>query len=144
LSLGWQTVMAQGASFDVYGFAMLDYTQNFDRPDPQWEDALRPSKITTDEDRFGDGGQASLSAKQSRLGVQATLPTSAGDIYTKFEFDMFGVGVDAGHTTIRLRHAYGKWGSWLAGQTNTLFMDVDIFPNTIEYWGPPGMVFLRN
>jgi hypothetical protein len=23
-------------------------------------------------------------------------------------------------------------------------MDIDIFPNTVEYWGPPGMVFLRN
>src|SRR5262249_28614404 len=23
-------------------------------------------------------------------------------------------------------------------------MDGDIFPNTIDYWGPPGMVFLRN
>ena len=140
---GWQTAMAQGASFDVYGFAMVDYTQNFDRADPNWEDALRPSRIATDEDKFGDGGQASVSAKQSRFGVQATLPTSNGDVYTKFEFDLFGVGIDAGHTTIRLRHAYGKWGSWLAGQTNSLFMDIDIFPNTIEYWGPPGMVFLR-
>jgi hypothetical protein len=29
-------------------------------------------------------------------------------------------------------------------QTNSLFMDGDIFPNTIDYWGPTGMVFLRN
>jgi hypothetical protein len=45
---------------------------------------------------------------------------------------------------MRVRHMYGSWGHWLAGQTNTLFMDIDIFPNTIEYWGPPGMVFVRN
>ena len=32
----------------------------------------------------------------------------------------------------------------LAGQTNSLFMDGDVFPNTIEYWGPTGMVFYRN
>ena len=32
----------------------------------------------------------------------------------------------------------------LAGQTNSLFMDGDIFPNTIDYWGPTGMVFYRN
>ena len=24
------------------------------------------------------------------------------------------------------------------------FMDIDIFPNTIDYWGPTGMVFYRN
>jgi hypothetical protein len=23
-------------------------------------------------------------------------------------------------------------------------MDIDLFPNIVEYWGPPGMVFLRN
>jgi hypothetical protein len=65
-------------------------------------------------------------------------------VFTKFEFDFFGVGADEGQTTIRLRHAYGQWGPVLAGQTNSLFMDGDIFPNTIDYWGPAGMVFLRN
>ena len=23
-------------------------------------------------------------------------------------------------------------------------MDIDVFPNTVEYWGPPGMAFFRN
>ncbi len=40
-----------------------------------------------------------------------------------------------GQTTIRLRHAYGELGQFLAGQTNSLFMDIDVFPNTIDYWG---------
>jgi hypothetical protein len=35
-------------------------------------------------------------------------------------------------------------GPLLAGQTNSLFMDGDVFPNTIDYWGPAGMVFYRN
>lgn len=131
-------------SFEVYGFAQLDYIQDFDRVNPDWEDTLRPSRIPTDPEQFGDDGQTSFSVKQSRFGVKATLPTSKGDINTKFEFDMFGVGSDAGETTIRLRHAYGEWGQILAGQTNSLFMDGDIFPNTIDYWGPAGMVFLRN
>ena len=72
------------------------------------------------------------------------MPTAKGAINTKFEIDLFGVGDDAGQTTIRLRHAYGEFGQFLAGQTNSLFMDGDIFPNTVEYWGPTGMVFLRN
>jgi hypothetical protein len=71
------------------------------------------------------------------------FPTSNGSVLTRVEFDFFGVGVDAGQTTIRLRHAYGEWREWLAGQTNSLFMDGSIFPNVIDYWGPCGMVFLR-
>ena len=68
----------------------------------------------------------------------------AGKPYeAKFEFDLFGTGVDAGQTTFRVRHMYAKWGPFLAGQTNTLFMDGDIFPNVIDYWGPTGMVFVR-
>src|SRR6185503_19470395 len=114
---------------EVYGFVQADYIQDFKRVDPAWNDTLRPSKIPTTDDQFGEDGQASLSAKQSRLGVLMNFPTSNHPVYTKFEFDMFGVGVDAGQTTIRLRHAYGEWNHWLAGQTNTLFMDASIFPN---------------
>jgi len=129
--------------FEVYGFAQLDYIQDFDRVSPFWTDTLRPSKIPTVEGADGANGQAILSVRQSRLGVQANFPTSNGAVYTKFEFDMFGTGGDEGKTTIRLRHAYGQWKQLLAGQTNSLFMDGSIFPNVIDYWGPAGMVFLR-
>jgi hypothetical protein len=135
---------ANAPHVEVYGFVQADYIQDFDRVDPLWMDTLRPSKIPTADGTFGQDGQASISAKQSRLGVLMNFPTSNMPVYTKFEFDMFGVGVDAGQTTIRLRHAYGEWGRWLAGQTNSLFMDASIFPNVIDYWGPAGMVFLRN
>lgn len=131
-------------SFEVYGFAQLDYIQDFKRVNPDWDATLRPSRIPTGEGTYGSDGQSILSARQSRLGVMATLPTGAGDVFTKFEFDLFGVGDDEGQTTIRLRHAYGQFGPILAGQTNSLFMDVNIFPNVIDYWGPCGMVFLRN
>jgi len=43
-----------------------------------------------------------------------------------------------------LRHAYAEWGELLAGQTNSVFMDGDSFPNVIDYWGPTGMIYLRN
>jgi len=135
-----------GRSFEIYGFAQADYIQDISgRLDPDWDDAFRPSKICFDNACGGDG-QASLSVKQSRFGVKGTMPTGSGTapLSFKFEFDLFGVGADAGQTTFRLRHAYGEWGSILAGQTNSLFMDIDVFPNTIDYWGPSGMVFYRN
>jgi len=137
---------AAGASrnFEIYGFVQTDYIQDFDRVDPNWEAALRPSKIPTTDNQFGDDGQSIFSVRQSRFGVQARQEIGGKDLFVKFEFDMFGTGDDAGQTTIRLRHAYGSWGPILIGQTNSLFMDGDTFPNTIDYWGPVGMVFLRN
>jgi hypothetical protein len=131
---------AESTDLEVYGFAHFDYIQDFNRVNPNWAATLRASKIPTTDGLYGADGQAILSARQSRLGVQGTN----GDVYAKFEFDMFGVGADEGQTTIRLRHAYGQYKGWLAGQTNTLFMDVDLFPNVVDYWGPAGMVFLRN
>jgi hypothetical protein len=133
-------------SFEIYGFAQADYIQDIGgRLDPDWDDAFRPSKICFN-DACGEDGQASISVKQSRFGVKGTMPTGASSapLTFKFEFDLFGTGVDAGQTTFRLRHAYGEWGQILAGQTNSLFMDGDVFPNTIDYWGPSGMVFYRN
>src|SRR4029077_2156015 len=81
---------------------------------------------------------------QSRLGVKGEIPTANGPVKGQFEFDMFGVGGDAGQTTIRLRHAYGQYKKIGAGLTNSQFMDVDVFPNILEYWGPNGMLFFRN
>ena len=133
------------SSFEVYGFGMVDYVQAFDRPNPDWEASLRPSRIVTDPTTaVGSDGQATLSVRQSRLGVNASTMAGDSELTTKFEFDMYGVGPDEGQTTIRLRHAYGEWKSILAGQTNSVFMDGDVFPNVIDYWGPSGMVFLRN
>lgn len=133
------------AKFEIYGFAQADASIDTNRMDPAWDDAFRPSKIPTVTGTFGSDGQSSISVKQSRLGVQGNLPAGDfGPVNFRFEFDLFGVGVDAGQTTFRLRHAYGEWRSLLAGQTSSVFMDGDVFPNTIEYWGPSGMVFYRN
>jgi hypothetical protein len=148
----WACLPAQAAggddksSFEIYGFAQLDGIQDTKRVDPLWEDAFRPSKIAAPEGEFGTNGQTSMSVKQSRFGVKGEMPTGADTppVSFKFEFDFFGTGVDAGQTTIRLRYFYGEWGQLLAGQTTSLFMDLSIFPNVIDYWGPNGMVFLRD
>ena len=144
LSAGGAAWAQDEPNFEVYGFAQLDYVQDFKRVHPDWDATLRPSKIPTVDGIYGDDGQAVISARQSRLGVRAKQPIGGQDLFVRFEFDLYGVGDDAGQTTFRLRHAYGEWGPVLAGQTNSLFMDGDTFPNTVDYWGPNGMVFLRN
>src|SRR5262249_15530507 len=112
--------------------------------DPLWFDVNRPSRLPSFPEEFGRNHHFYLSARQSRFGVHGELPTSDGTVKATFEFDMFGVGRDAGLTTIRLRHAWGQWKHVGAGQTNSQFMDVDVFPNILDYWGPNGMLFFRN
>ena len=129
-------------NLELYGFLQLDAIQDFNRVNPDWEATLRPSRIPTSGE-FGSDGQSIFSVRQSRLGVKATGTLLNKPYEAKFEFDLYGVGADAGQTTMRVRHMYASWGPFLAGQTNTLFMDGDLFPNVIDYWGPPGMVFLR-
>jgi DcaP outer membrane protein len=145
--LGFATgawAQSSAPSLEIYGFGMADAIVDFNQNNPDWYDTVRPSKLPKYENEFGQDGHFYLSARQSRLGVRATFPTASGDVKTQFEFDMAGVGRDAGLTTIRLRHAWGQWKQIGAGQTNSQFMDVDVFPNTLEYWGPNGMLFVRN
>ena len=129
---------------DIYGFAMLDMGYDFKQVDPSWFDVLRPTKLPSFANQFGDDGNFYAGVRQSRLGFKGYLPTKLGEIKTIFEFELFGTGVDAGQTTFRLRHAWGEIGAFGAGQSWSPFMDPDVFPNSLEYWGPSGMVFFRN
>jgi hypothetical protein len=123
---------------------MLDMGYQAGQNDPNWFDVLRPTKLPAFEDQYGEDGHFFAGVRQSRLGVKGFVPTDVGEVRTIFEFELFGTGVDAGQTTFRLRHAWGELGQFGAGQYWSPFMDIDVFPNSIEYWGPNGMVFFRN
>jgi len=125
----------------INGFAMLDVIGDFNRVNPDWLGAFRPSKFLIPDPR--NNGELSFHAKQTRLNFEGFAPTGVGEVHARFEFDLYGTGDDAGQTTMRVRHAYGELGRFLAGQTNSVFMDVDVFPNVIDYWGPNGMMYLR-
>jgi hypothetical protein len=132
---------------DIYGFAMLDAIYDMNSSHPDWQSTVRPSTIPVvcpGDPGCGEDGNTTLSVRQSRFGVKGYSPTPVGDLSTIFEFEMFGTGADAGQTTIRLRHAWGEIGQIGAGQTWSLFMDPDTFPDTVDYWGPVGMAFYRN
>jgi hypothetical protein len=131
-------------SLEIYGFVMTDMGYNFGQTDAAWFDVLRTSKLPSYPNEYGTDGNAYFSVRQTRFGVKSYNKTSLGELKTIFEFELFGTGVDAGQTTIRLRHAYGELGKWGVGQYWSPFMDSDVFPNTVEYWGPAGMVFFRN
>ena len=132
------------SSIDLYGYVMLDSGYEFGQSDPNWFDVVRPTKLASKKDEFAPDGKVFFGVRQTRFGVKSSTPTGLGDLKTQFEFELFGTGVDAGQTTFRLRHAWGELGQIGAGQYWSPFMDIDVFPNSIEYWGPNGMVFFRN
>ena len=131
-------------TMEIYGFIMTDIGYNFNQIHPDWFDVVRPTKLPSYKNQYGTDGNAYFSVRQTRLGFKNYFETPLGELRTQFEFEMFGTGVDAGQTTMRLRHAYAELGKFGVGQYWSPFMDIDVFPNTVEYWGPTGMVFFRN
>jgi hypothetical protein len=129
---------------DIYGFVMADAIYDFKRVDPDWNDTLRVSTIPTTDGLYGEDGEFVFSVRQTRFGVKGDWDTDYGDVSAIFEWELFGTGGDAGQTTPRLRHAWATWKNFGMGQYWSNFMDADVFPNTIDYWGPTGMVFYRN
>lgn len=129
---------------EIYGFVMMDGGYNFNQSHPDWFDVIRPTKLPSFENEFGTDGNVYASVRQTRLGFKTSFPTELGELKTQFEYEMFGTGADAGQTTFRLRHAYAELGKFGVGQYWSPFMDIDIFPNSVEYWGPNGMVLFRN
>lgn len=132
------------STYEIYGHVMTDIGYNFGQINPQWFDVMRPTQLASFKNEYAPDGNVFFSVRQSRMGVRVKEDTKLGDLKLWFEWELFGVGDDAGQTTFRLRHAYAELGKWGVGQTVSPFMDMDIFPNSIEYWGPNAMIFFRN
>src|SRR5438309_2311416 len=85
-----------GKRFEIYGFAQGDAIGDFQTNNPDWFDVNRPSKLPAFRDEFGQNGHSWLSARQARFGTKATIPTGGADVNIVFDWDLFGVGADAG------------------------------------------------
>ena len=133
-----------GPAGDICGFVMTDVGYNDGTIDPDWFDVMRPTKLPSFDGEFGDDGETYFSVRQTRFGIKAWQPAGDHDVRGIFEFELFGVGDDAGQTTFRLRHAYLQCRKFGIRQYWSTFMDIDVFPNTIECWGPTGMILYRN
>ncbi|MDH4094155.1 MAG: DcaP family trimeric outer membrane transporter [Betaproteobacteria bacterium] len=133
------------ARLEVSGKIQLDYIYDFNRVDPQWNSTLRPSTIPVNcpgDAGCGKDGESIFSVRQTTVAFKGFIPTERGELKTELSLDLFNVG--GSNTGFRLLNAWGELGRWGAGQYYTLFMNIDTFPNTIDYWGPSGMSFLRN
>ena len=83
----------------------------------------------------------SFSPNPTRLYFRSlTRPARGPVVKTWLEFDLFNA---AGTTDPRLRHAWAEVGGLGAGQTWSLFMDPDAFPNTLDSKTPNAMIKTR-
>jgi DcaP outer membrane protein len=79
--------------------------------------------------------------RESRFSADLRIPVSnIGMARTFIQFDFFGAN---GATTPRLRHFYAQLHNVLVGQTNTVFMDPDAWPDIIEFQGPTSGLLAR-
>ena len=139
-------VLAQESktNLEIYGYILADAGYNFNSIDPNWFDVMRPTKLPKYKNEFGPEGNYFISMRQTRFGVRSITKTKFGELKTQFDFDLFGFGNDVGQTTIHLVNGFAQLGKLIAGQTPSTFMDTDVFPVTLDYWGPSSRIFFLN
>lgn len=87
-----------------------------------------------------------FTAKQSRLYLKTRTGTAMGDLKIHVEGDIYGA---AGNQKVsnsdswRVRHAYGELGNFMAGQNWSTFMNAGVLPETMDFGGPAGQIFVR-
>ena len=131
-------------SLEIYGYILTDGGYNFNSSDPDWFDVMRPTKLPKYKNEFGPSGNYFISVRQTRFGVRSNTKTKLGELKTQFDFDLYGFGKDAGQTTFHLVNGFGQLGKFLAGQTPSVIMDTEVFPVTLDYWGPCSRIFNLN
>jgi hypothetical protein len=148
-------------SLRPYGYAELNWVHDFKADNSDIDYATfapyLPLNGTPEANRKN---RDYLTGRTSRIGIEAGLPTRFGMLGAKIEGD-FNNEPRTGDTAqygsprnvitqqqtssygFRLRHAYGQFGGLLIGQTWSTFMDVDNFPETVDFNGPVGGTIVR-
>lgn len=128
-------------SVSFSGYVKLDaiYDLDYDAG-PDFFVGGNPSGIPLDGTE--DVRSFSMHARQTRLRFDSLTPTPIGTLKTRIETDFFGSGRD-NSAGLRMRHAYATLGPVLAGQAWTILQDEDTYADTVDFYGPVGMIFAR-
>jgi outer membrane murein-binding lipoprotein Lpp len=148
-------------SLRLYGFAELNWVHAFGADNSDIDYASFAPYVPLDGTAEGERKNRDyLTGRTSRLGLEAATPTKYGVLGIKLEGD-FNNEPRTGNAALygspgnvftqqatnsygfRVRHLYGQFGGLLIGQTWSTFMDVDNFPETVDYNGPIGATFIR-
>ncbi len=146
-------------SLRIYGFAELNavYEGKGDNSNNDYSTFAPYAPINGSSSRSGVGY---MTARTSRLGVEASTPTAYGPLGIKLEGD-FNNEPRTGNAAVngsvaniytqqatnsynfRVRQAYGQFGGLMVGQSWSTFMDLDNSPETVDFNGPIGSTFIR-
>lgn len=138
---GW-VIPGTDTTISIGGYVKLDLIYDFDQN--QGDDLFPSLDIATGD--VSEDSSFRAHAKQTRINLSTTTPSAVGDIKTYIEGDFFGGGGTESFSNsdgFRIRHAYGQWGNWLAGQTWSNFMHFTAYPTTVDFGGPVGVSFVR-
>ncbi|WP_152287284.1 hypothetical protein [Flavicella marina] len=87
-----------------------------------------------------DSNSFKMDMYQTQLKFESTILTGDGEkVYAIVEFDFWG-----GNGHMRLRKAYVEFDHWQIGQGWASFGDEALWPNILEWEGPPSGVWVRS
>ncbi len=141
---GGSLILPKDTTVKLYGYAKLDgiYTDK----DGGGKSSYVPSAVPLDSQTGVADNSLTMHAKQSRLGIFTSTPTEYGKLNIRIETDFFGSGgteLISNSYGLRLRRAYGELGNLLVGQEWSTFIDLASYPETIDFGGPAGSLFIR-
>ena len=142
------------STIKFYGYVQTDVTFDFSGRDPNvegndWAIHLPNVPLDSDAESRVKKNQLYMTARTSRFGLQTNTPTKIGDVGVKLEGDFNAVNLESGQTftnsvTFRIRHAYGTVGGLLVGQTWSTFLDLNAYPDVVDFNGPGSIALIRN
>lgn len=141
---GSSLVLPKDTTVKLYGYVKADgiYTDK----DGGGKYTYSPSAVPLDSQTGVADNTFTMHARQTRLGLFTSTPTEYGKFNTRIETDFFGSGGTETYSNsygLRLRRAYGELGNLLVGQEWSTFIDLASYPETIDFGGPAGSLFIR-
>jgi hypothetical protein len=130
-------VPGTNAAMRIGGYVKMNIVNSFD-PLVTRDRFIVGTIPPVDEIVEGAEKGAVLTVQQSRVNLDLRDKTSKGMLRAFVEGDFAGSG-----ETFRLRHAYGQFGSMLAGKTWSTFMDLGASPEEIDFEGINGRINVR-
>ncbi len=150
-------VCGTDTTMKLYGYAQLDITYDLrSRTDNSegidWATQQAVVPLDGSAAARNQSKQLYMTARTSRFGFETNTPTSVGNITVKVEGDFNAPEPEFSQSytnsvNFRLRQAYGSfggsWGSVLAGQTWSTFLDLASYPDVVDFNGPGSIPLVR-
>jgi hypothetical protein len=118
----------------VGGYVKLDVIHDFNEIGNELKFATQTIAVPE-----ASASRTTFSPYETRLNLDVRGPVGEHAARAFVEGDFFG----GGGGSFELRHAYFELGGFLAGQTWTTYMDLSSRPQTLDFEGPDGELFVR-